>query len=240
MPTGTNEPPMDDSAESHIDKEGAPKPFPFAAPLPGVYLRPMQQPIYDTEVLPKKNTPYELRFMQRQLGQNTLHGDYVKTIAFTNLVQPAQLSNPLEFSLFGFQLYVFDKHGEIVDRRERGRVFGQAAFTFTYTGNRIYLQVPAYLIPADQVPDIAEFMRPVLPTGLVKELHDQTNPKTPEEIRQEEAKRAMYKFTVGRSALRIRPTESFSFNIEWPYGAPQLHDDVRIALVMRGLMWTPM
>jgi hypothetical protein len=65
--------------------------------MPSALLRPLQQYLYDTEIIPAAGTPNELVFFQRQLGQTTTFGGVTKTEAETNLTQPGQLANPLNF-----------------------------------------------------------------------------------------------------------------------------------------------
>ena len=46
--------------------------------------------------------------------------------------------------------------------------------------------------------------------------------------------------TIGRSALRIRPTESFQVRLEWPTAAPTIAADTRLQVLLNGLSWTPL
>jgi len=97
--------------------------------LPSALLRPLQQPLYDTEIIPAAATPNELIFFQRQLGQTTAFTGLVKTEAETNLQQPGQLANPLEFSLFGFLFEV----APAVVLADFNAIYQASAFIFTYT-----------------------------------------------------------------------------------------------------------
>jgi hypothetical protein len=49
-----------------------------------------------------------------------------------------------------------------------------------------------------------------------------------------------YKFTIGRSALRIRPTESFQVRLRWPNGAVVIGANTRLRVYVTGLQWTPL
>ncbi len=119
---------------------GFPASYPYAqsSPLPSAILRPLQQPLYDTEYLPASSTPQSLIFFQRQLGQTTAYLTATKTESETNLQQPGQLANPVEFSVFGF----FLEMAPDVSVVDFINVYKQSCFFFTYTGNRIYLQIP--------------------------------------------------------------------------------------------------
>lgn len=104
-------------------------PYAYSAPLPSALLRPLQQPLYDTEIIPAAATPAELIFFQRQLGQTTAFGGVTKTEAETNIQQPGQLANPLEFSLFGFLFEVMP--GTVL--ADFVAIYTASAFIFTYT-----------------------------------------------------------------------------------------------------------
>jgi hypothetical protein len=216
-----------------VGSVGFPASYPYAQsmPLPSAILRPLQQPIYDTEILPAgaPATITEIIFFQRQLGQTTASAGLIKTTAETNLQQPGQLANPVEFSLFGFYVEV---QPDLVFA-DFVFVYKQSVFVYTYTGNRVYLQVPLSRIPQG-----------VSPEGVAGTVAAQNNvlhsgvghPSS------------MYKFTIGRSALRIRPTESFQAAIRWPSGAPTpiigtamigtATLGIRIRVILSGLTWT--
>ena len=210
---------------------GFPASYPYAQsmPLPSAILRPLQQPIYDTENLPAVATPTELIFFQRQLGQTTAYLLLTKTAAETNLQQPGQLANPVEFSLFGFYVEVSPD----ITIADFINVYKQSVCFFTYTGNRVYLQIPTTRLPQGVSPE--GFAGGTLATGS-QVVHNGVGHTS-----------NMYKFTIGRSALRIRPTESFQWTMRWPSGAPTIvgttsvgatGSGVRIRTILAGLTWT--
>jgi hypothetical protein len=104
-------------------------PYAYSSPLPSALLRPLQQPLFDTEIIPAAGTPIELVFFQRQVGQTTAFGGVTKTEAETNLSQPGQLANPLEFTLFGF-LFEVEPATVLADFQQ---IYARSAFIFTYT-----------------------------------------------------------------------------------------------------------
>lgn len=104
-------------------------PYAYSQPLPSALLRPLQQPLYDTEVIPSSSVPIEIIFFQRQLGQSMAYAVVTKTEAETNLQQPGQLANPLEFSLFGF-LFEVSPFCVLADFQN---IYTASAFIFTYT-----------------------------------------------------------------------------------------------------------
>lgn len=198
-------------------------PYAYSAPLPSALLRPLQQPLYDTEITTAAGTPAELRFFQRQLGQTTAVGGLIKTIAETNVGQPGQLANPLEFSLFGFNFVVAPD----VNQDDFNAIFTGSAFTFLYTGNRIYLQIPLNRIPQGVSPE--GFASTTVAATTLFQVHNGVGHIS-----------NFYKFTIGRSALRIRPTESFQVRLEWPTAAPTITADTRLQVFLNGLSWTPL
>jgi hypothetical protein len=216
-----------------IQSSGFPQSYPYAQsmPLPSAILRPLQQPIYDTEILPAVTPPTEVIFFQRQLGQTTTAGALTKTAAETNLQQPGQLANPIEFSLFGF---FFEVQPDIIIS-DFVDVYKQSVFTYSYTGNRVYLQIPLTRIPQGVAPEGFGSAFGAIHNG-VGHISN------------------MYKFTIGRSALRIRPTESFQAKVSWPSGppgsvAPALTGSlsvgttvgflgIRLRTILGGLTWT--
>jgi hypothetical protein len=52
-------------------------PYAYSGPLPSAILRPLQQPLYDTELTTAAGTPNMIQLFQRQLGQTTAAGALV-------------------------------------------------------------------------------------------------------------------------------------------------------------------
>jgi hypothetical protein len=202
--------------------------------LPSAILRPLQQPLYDTEIIPAAGTPNELRFFQRQLGQTTAFGGVQKSVAETNVQQPGQLANPLEFSLFGFVFEVSPTGANLavgVTLADWFNIYTTGAFTFLYTGNRIYLQIPLTRIPTGVAPEgFASAATTAMATTIERvNIHNGVGHVS-----------NFYKFTIGRSALRIRPTESFQVQLLWPNAAPTILVNTRLRVLIQGLSWTPL
>lgn len=205
-------------------------PYAYSAPLPSAILRPLQQPLYDTEVLLAAAPQAAIRLFQLQLGQAMADGT-IKTFAETNLTQPGQLANPLEFSLFGFNFVVLPQvpaTAPFVTQRDFMQITSNSAFTFTYTGNRIYLQLPLHRIPAG-----------VSAEGF-SALDAQAAPAERTNIHQGVGHISnFYKFTIGRSALRIRPTEAFAVTVDWPTVVPVTPaSNTRLQVFLLGLTWS--
>lgn len=204
---------------------GFPSNYPYAQsqPLPSAILRPLQQPLYDTEVLKLLDAVTEKIFFQRQLGNSDASGTITsKSIVDTNLQQPGQLANPLEFSLFGFTFEV-DASVTLANFRT---IYNRAAFVFTYTGNRVYLQIPLFKIPQGLGAEGFSGTSTVDTATVVKNGVGHVS--------------NLYKFTIGRSALRIRPTESFQAKLVFSAATSAAVTPVYMRVYIHGLQWTPL
>lgn len=242
-----------DMSKEKSDKSGFTPPE-KDGPLPSSILRPLKQPLYDSEWLRKGVPVTEVRFYQRSLAQRFLFAkpkadyDQVKTSADTNLSQPGQLANPLEFSVFAFAMHY---HG--LNDVVRAEMLRECNMMFVYAGNRVYLSVPGPVIPEIEDPTQLDLRLPVIPQVL-KRTTDFSEPELAaidagaketyesfmKQCWEDDSKRKLYSFTIARSALRIRPTESFQFRISWdrePYVPPC---DIKITNLIIGLQWTPL
>lgn len=212
---------------------GFPASYPYATsmPMPSAILRPLQQPIYDTEVYVAAVAVTDVQYFQRQVGQTFAFGTTpaVKTLGETNLTQPGQLANPLEFSLFGFT-HEIDPG---VTYADYVLIYRTALFTFTYTGNRVYLQIPLTKIPQGVGPDGFSFANTaaVAQGGTVKQGVGHVS--------------NVYKFTIGKAALRIRPTEAFNARVSYSKAvasgdtaAVTCTASTRCRVILHGLSWT--
>jgi hypothetical protein len=206
-------------------------PYAQSMPLPSAILRPLQQPIFDTEILIRAVALTEKIYFQRQLGQSDAGGGIAaKQDAHTNLQQPGQLANPLEFSLFGF-LFEVDCSTTLADFIQ---IYKCAVFTFTYTGNRVYLSIPLPRIPQGVSPEGYGYASGYTVGTLGGVIHNGVGHIS-----------NIYKFTIGRSALRIRPTESFQAKLRWQLATgaaatPQTATpvaDVMSRVYLIGLSW---
>jgi len=205
-------------------------PYAQSVPLPSAILRPLQQPLYDTEMFLAGVALAQRIYFQRQLGQADQSGAIqAKQAAHTNLQQPGQLANPLEFSLFGF-LFEIDASCTLVDFIQ---IYRTAVFSFTYTGNRTYLQIPLTRIPQGVSPEgTASEGGTAFTSGIT---HNGVGHIS-----------NIYKFTIGKSALRIRPTESFQVSLAWnncTAGVVQTSQpvaQVQSRIYLMGLSWLPL
>jgi hypothetical protein len=181
------------------------------------YLRPLRQPIYDTDYMPASGTPAELAFFQRGVNNQTAYGSVNTSYAETNLSQSAQLPTPNQFSLFGF-LVALNAGVSLVNFVA---IYETSVYEFTFTGNRIYLQIPLTQIPQG-----------LGPTGFIYGTTGTAVTNGVPHVRN------VYQFNLGKYALMIRPNETFGGKIKWPNGAPTITtDDVRIQNFLVGLYY---
>ena len=186
---------------------GVPNQYPLAinTPLDRAYLRPLQQPLYDTEIFDYTSPPNQITFFQRPISQSTQSLNQTKYTSETNLNQSAMLDYPREFSILGFTIS-FDS---IIGLKLQANILRRAWYTFTFSGNRPYLQIPIDRIPAGMGLEGAVAMNGSSTTSdsgpnitcFKNGLGHVAN---------------YYKFNLGRSALKIKPGEAFNGSINWP------------------------
>ena len=189
---------------------GVPNAYPLAinSPLDRAYLRPLQEPLYDTEVIDFTSPPTSLTFFQRPVSQSTASLNVTKTDAETNLNQSSMLDYPREFSILGFTISI----DSTIGLKYLGNIYRRASFVFTFSGNRPYLQIPLERIPAGQGLEGAvssEIAASTTELGVVSCFKNGLGHIA-----------NYYKFNLGRSALKIKPGEAFNGRINFPATLP--------------------
>lgn len=189
-----------------VAQSGIPNKYPLAinSPLDRAYLRPLQEPLYDTEVIPTTTGPASVMFFQRPISQNTASLPFSKTEAETNLNQSSMLDYPREFSVLGFNI-VLDS---MTSLRNAARLYHRAWFAFTFSGRRPYLQIPLHRIPQGVGLDggVAAANAAAAGTNLYASAVSQGMKHVAN----------YYKFNLGRAALKIKPGEAFNTKVVWP------------------------
>ncbi len=187
---------------------GVPNQYPLAinTPLDRAYLRPLQQPLYDTEIFDYTTPPNQITFFQRPISQSTQSLGITKFTSETNMNQSAMLDYPREFSILGFTIS-FDS---TIGLKLQANILRRAWYTFTFSGNRPYLQIGLDRIPAGMglegacaignLSTASEGGQGII-TSFKNGLGHVAN---------------YYKFNLGRSALKIKPGEAFNGTINWP------------------------
>ncbi len=189
---------------------GVPNQYPLAinTPLDRAYLRPLQQPLYDTEIFDYTTPVSQMTFFQRPISQSTgaaLIGAQTKYTSETNLNQSAMLDYPREFSILGFTIS-FDS---IIGLKLQANMLRRAYYTFTFSGNRPYLQIGLDRIPAGMGLEGACAM-----DGGDTSSDSGNNITCFKNGLGHVAN--YFKFNLGRSALKIKPGEAFNGSINWP------------------------
>lgn len=181
---------------------GLPNQYPLAVntPLDRAYLRPLQEPLYDTETLAVSSSAASLTFFQRPIGQSDASGLVSsKDFSETNINQSSMLDYPREFSILGFNI-VLDS---TIGLSQIAIMFRRAYFQFVFSGRRPYLTVPLHRLPQgvgieggiSQTQTTATMAFGKWGMGHVANY---------------------YKFNLGRAALKIKPGEAFNAKITWP------------------------
>ncbi len=226
---------------------GVPNQYPLAinTPLDRAYLRPLQQPLYDTEVYDFTAPPNQLTYFQRPISQSTQALNQTKQLSETNMNQSAMLDYPREFSILGFTISV----DSTINLLSLATMLRRCFYVFTFSGNRPYLQIPADRIPAGMGLEGAVAMGNIsassLGGGIITSFKNGLGHVA-----------NYYKFNLGRSALKIKPGEAFNGSLNWPtatgtgaglstlnnvYGATTTSPAgfwIRNSLI--GLMWQPL
>jgi len=185
---------------------GIPNPYPLAinSPLDRAYLRPLQEPIYDTENFDFTSSPTSLTYFQRPISQSTANVATTKDFDFTNLTQASMLDYPREFSILGFNI-VFDT---MIGMQSLVAILRRAYVQFTFSGRRPYLTCQLHRFPQGIGPTGAVSSTVAAGAGdSGKQAFGTNGMPLPSNI---------YKFNLGRAALKIKPGEAFNAKITWP------------------------
>lgn len=185
---------------------GIPNSYPLAinSPLDRAYLRPLQEPLYDTECIDFNSPPTALTYFQRPISQSTAACSISKTEAETNITQSSMLDYPREFSILGFNVVI----DSTIGLKYLGQIYRRASFSFVFSGRRPYLTVPLNRIPAGQGLEGAvssTISAGTVDLGVVSCFKNGLGHVA-----------NYYKFNLGRSALKIKPGEAFNAKINFP------------------------
>ncbi len=193
---------------------GIPGAYPLAInqPLDRAYLRPLQEPLYDSMLFDFTTPPSTLVFFQTPISGNTTAGSQTisKSLAETNINQSAMLDYPREFSILGFTVS-FDS---TIGLKSLGYILRRAYFQFTFSGRRQYLNIPLDRMPAGEKLDGA------IAVGNLSA--NTANGSQVYSCFQNGIGHAAnyYRFNLGRSALKIKPGEAFNASLNWPSIVP--------------------
>jgi hypothetical protein len=102
-------------------------------------LRPLRQPIFDTEVFPAAGTNVLSLFS----NPRTTATGVAKDARDTNMTQASQLGTPLEFDLVGFNVEL--QRGTPLD--DSNTLYSRGEFVWFFGQNTVWLNVPLTRIP---------------------------------------------------------------------------------------------
>lgn len=224
---------------------GVPNPYPLAVnePLSRAYLRPLQEPLYDTNIFNFAAWPSALTYFQQPISTPvTGFAGVTKTEAETNLNQSSMLDYPREFSILGFNI-VFDS---TIGLQNLSTIIRRAFVQFVFSGRRPYLTCPLHRFPSG-VAITGTVASTLVAGGGQNGLVGQFNVGLPHIAN-------FYKFNLGRAALKIKPGEAFNFKLNWPQNtltiAATLNNNIGVTPVdiagwficvsIVGLSWSPL
>lgn len=189
---------------------GVPNPYPIAlnSQLDRAFLRPLQEPLYDAELMDWTTPTTQIAWYQRSINNTTAALNIQKTAAETNINQSSMLDYPREFSILGMNIAV----DPIIGLAGISALFRRAYYQFIFSGTRQYLQMPFDRMPQGQ--------------GLEGALSANIAASSNNAGFMSDFKNGIghvanyYRFNLGRSALKIKPGEAFNAKLTWPVAIP--------------------
>lgn len=196
----------------------------YSSPAPQATLRPLKQPLYDTENIPSAGNAAALNFFQRGIGQGFAFAPVGtgKTLADTNLNQAAQLGTPNEFDVWGFNVRLMNT----VTVADFQAVMDQGVFTFNFGQGRPWLQTQLQDIPSGVA---------ISGSTAIDGAAAQVNDDLP--VQGAVSVKEIYSFAVGKKPVRIRSNETFGVTVNWPNANPNPVVFVRMTVLLRGIFY---
>jgi len=184
-------------------------------------LRPLKQPIYDTNIYPAAGAA-AMQFFAIPLGQPMPVTAVAKTLADTNLQQASQLGTPNNFELYGFKF----KYQQSVNVAANYQgIYDTGVFTFNFGQQRPWLQVPLTRIPAGTMTTGEVTIDGQAAPGA--EIFSLSNGPSRTD--------SYYNFTIKRRPIIINSNEVFSATLTYPLGAVAVTADTRIQVYLVGI-----
>lgn len=190
---------------------GVPNPYPLAlnSPLDRAFLRPLQEPLYDAELMDWTTPTTQIAWYQRSINNTTASLGIQKTAAETNINQSSMLDYPREFSILGMNIAV----DPIIGLAGISALYRRAYYQFIFSGTRQYLQCPFDRMPQGQG------LEGVVSSNVAAS--SSANSGFMSEFKNGIGHVAnYYRFNLGRSALKIKPGEAFNAKLTWPVAIP--------------------
>lgn len=185
-------------------------------------LRPLRQPLYDTEVIANTGNSTTLNFFQRPLNNTTAVGSVTKTYAETNLQQSAQIPFPQVFAITGF---VFETQPGtlIADWR---KIYTTSYVQFFFSGTKYYLTIPTTRIPCGVAPD-----------GFAAIDGNTTNTDAIEVHNGIAHVENIYGFTVNQGRMLIQNGEAFGLTLNWATAQTLTSTSTRVRMYILGILF---
>lgn len=216
MPDAVVSPPV----EMLVSAGGFDVRYPIARTQKGDLLRPLKQPLYDTESMPASATT-AIKYFARQQGAADASGAIAaKTEAETNLTQAGQISVPEQFKLHGF-LFETMPGVSLADFR---LIYKTGLFQFLFTGTRVYLQVPITRVPEG-----------VAPCGFAAIDGNTSNTQAVEVHQGCGVVSNYYNFEYRKATLQIQSAENFQAQQNYPLASVSLAVATRCRVFLLGI-----
>ncbi len=184
-------------------------------------LRPLKQPMYDTEIYPAAGVGRLQFFVNAATIAAT---GAAKTLAETNMTQNSQLGTPLEFDLIGFNSEI-ERSQLATALADRDLIFNTGVWSWIFGQNTPWLNVPV-----TRIPEGAGATGFSTTTAAATTIQGTTN-GTPHVTN-------FYNFAVDRRARHIFSTESFRGELGYPGGVVPITTATRIRFYMLGILFT--
>ena len=238
-----------------------------AGSLDQCYLLPMQTPLWDTEIYDPACKLNKMTFFVRPRGKPMLmatdaeiaaafRGEGGKTEHDTCLTEPGILGYPNDFSILGFKFFVEpgSSHEDVAAITKGGLL------KFGCSGRKEYLEIPLEALqypmpslPPEKLASDYERIKEILADPMFAGTKRATDPGDGgrldklsefEEGAYNLARRLLgmepcHRFNMGRSALKIKPGESFGMSLSWAE-PPQTSRRLRLTAMIVGLWWKPL
>ncbi len=176
-------------------------------------LRPLKQPMYDTEIYPAAGAGRIQWFVNSATIAAT---GAAKTLAETNMTQNGQLGTPLEFDLIGFNFEI--EYGTTM--ADRAQIENTGVFIWIFGQNTPWLTVPITRIPEGS--GVAGNSTAANTAVISQGVAHATN---------------FYNFSVDRRARHIFSNESFHGELQYPNGVETISVATRIRCFMLGVLF---
>ena len=197
-------------------------------------LRPLKQPLYDTELLKHNTATTEKTFFVSPISQPIVAAGAIKTEADTNLEQSGAIGKPTYFDLYGFQFRVNLDSGGAGDGiniiANMQLLYERGIFEFFMGQQRPYLEDRLSRIPAGLDTD-----------GCVTTADTTNNPTYAFASNGEKSSKEYFEASIGGQPIPIQYSESFRAKVSWTGGitiTTSGQSGYRLTCFMKGIFYS--